>query len=153
MEPDSGKKSEIATVSFDISKTTWKIAGEFKGLEQAENILDGNENTAWTLRNEPPVDFVIDLDEITEIKGFSYLPDQGRWNPGIIFNYEFYVSKDGKNWGNPVSKGEFSNIKNSPVLQIKEFGSVSARYVKLRALSATEENGRIGIAEFGLITP
>ncbi|MBW6536560.1 MAG: alpha-L-fucosidase [Mariniphaga sp.] len=82
----------------------------------------------------------------------SYLPDQGRWNPGIIFNYEFFVSEDGNNWGAPVSSGEFSNIKNSPIWQEKRFEQVSGRFIKLRALSAAEENGRIGLAEFGIIT-
>jgi alpha-L-fucosidase len=62
------------------------------------------------------------------------------------------VSKDGKKWGSPVSKGEFSNIKNSPVWQKKDFAKVDGRYVKLRALSPAFENGRIGIAEFGVIT-
>jgi alpha-L-fucosidase len=86
------------------------------------------------------------------ISGFTYLPDQGRWNPGIIFNYEFYVSEDGNNWGVAVSEGEFANIKNSPIWQEKVFEPVSGRFIKLKALSAAEENGRIGLAEFGILT-
>jgi len=151
-EKESGLQSEISNAKFDIPKTNWKITGEFASIEIADNILDGSPNSSWTLRNTPPVDFIIDLGETIEIKGFTYLPDQGRWNKGIIFEYEFFVSSDGKNWGNVVSKGEFSNIKNSPVLQIKEFESVAGRIVKLRALSAAEENGRVGIAEFDIIS-
>lgn len=152
-DPRSGKTSEESIAFFDIPKTNWKITGEFAGLEITENIFDGETGTAWTLRNTPPVDFIIDLGESIEINGFTYLPDQGRWNPGIISNYEFYVSLDGRNWGSPVSEGEFGNIKNSPVLQTKYFKAVQARYVKLRALTPAWENGRVGIAEFGLITP
>ena len=147
-----GDKSPVSVENFDISKEKWKMAGEFELAENAEFIFDGNPQSAWTLSNKPPVDFVIDLGEILNLKGFTYLPDQGRWNPGIIFNFEFYVSSDGRNWGQPVTKGEFSNIKNSPVLQEKVFDTIKGRFIKFCALSPAEENGRIGIAEFGILT-
>ncbi len=152
IDPETMKTSPVAMVNFDISKEKWKMAGEFKSVEHAGFIFDGDPNTAWTLRNEPPVDFVIDLGEKVIISGFTYLPDQGRWNPGVIFNYEFFVSKSGKHWGKPVSKGEFSNIKNSPILQKKEFNPTKARFVKLRAISSALESGKVGIAEFGIIS-
>lgn len=148
----TGKKSPVTTTEFDVSKQNWKIMGDFEGLDQAELIFDGDSKTAWTLRNKPPVEFIFDLGGIFSLKGFNYLPDQGRWNPGIIFNYEFLVSIDGKDWGSPVSEGEFSNIKNSPVWQKKVFESKQARYVKFRALSGAEPGGRVGIAEFDIIT-
>lgn len=60
---------------------------------------------------------------------------------------------DGKNWGKPVSEGEFANIKNNPVLQKKEFEVVQGRYVKFKAISPVlKKNGRIGIAKFDIIT-
>jgi alpha-L-fucosidase len=49
-------------------------------------------------------------------------------------------------------QGEFSNIKNSPIWQEKRFEPVSGKFIKLRALSAAEENGRIGMAELGILT-
>jgi alpha-L-fucosidase len=104
------------------------------------------------LNNKPPVDFILDLSEKLNIAGFTYFPDQGRWSPGIINRYEFYISNDGINWGKPVSEGEFANIKNSPVLQKKEFKVINGRFIKFRAISPVEENGRIGIAEFDIIT-
>ena len=73
--------------------------------------------------------------EELDLAGFRYLPDQGRWSPGIINNYELYISKNGKNWGKPVSQGEFSNIRNSPVWQTKEFQATKGRYVKFRAIT------------------
>lgn len=147
-----GKSSPVADVQFDISKANWEMAGTFKTEKRAGVIFDGNPQTAWTLSNEKQADFVVDLGETFTISGFAYLPDQGRHNPGIIFNYEFYTSLDGKIWREPVSKGEFSNIKNSPVLQEKRFNPVTARYIKFRALAPAEENGRIGIAELDIIT-
>ncbi|NQU50921.1 MAG: alpha-L-fucosidase [Bacteroidetes bacterium] len=152
IDPGTMKTSPVSEVDFDISKEKWEMAGEFKDVERAELIFDGEPKSAWTLRNKSPLDFIIDLGETVDIKGFTYLPDQGRSNSGSIFNYEFFVSMNGKNWGIPVSKGEFSNIKNSPVWQKKEFRTAKARFVKLRAISPATENGRVGIAEFGIIT-
>jgi len=50
------------------------------------------------------------------------------------------------------SEGEFSNIKNNPLWQTKNFEAVPARYIKLRALKNTENNTRIGYAEIDVIT-
>jgi alpha-L-fucosidase len=151
---DSGTKtsSQVSTAQFDVSKLNWKLTGSFELIDQSHFIFDGNPESAWSLNNKPPIDFIIDLAETLNIAGFTYLPDQGRWNPGIINWFEFYVSSDGRNWGKPVSEGEFANIKNSPVLQKKEFNAVKGRFVKFRALSPVNENGRVGIAEFDIIT-
>ena len=146
-------ESLIATSDFDVSKNNWKVLEISESAEVSEFIFDGDPKTAWSLSAKTPVDFVIDLGEKMEINGFTYLPDQGRWNPGIIYKYEFFVSSDGKHWGSPVSYGEFSNIKNNPVLQEKKFKAVAGKYVKLRAINAAEEKGRVGIAEFGIVTP
>lgn len=152
IDPETEKQSPVTTEIFDFSKAKWKMAGDFEYEQQAAAIFDGDEQTAASVPGDKPVDFVIDLGEPLTITGFKYLPDQGRWNPGIIFNYEFFVSPDGKRWGSPVSGGEFSNILNSPVWQTKSFEPTTGRYVKIRALSPAQENGRVGIAEFSLIT-
>ncbi len=148
----SGDISPVSEKNFDVVKEKWKLIGNFQSAKEAGKIFDGNEHTAWNIDKKVPADIVIDLGEQLTLNGFTYLPDQGRWSPGIIFNYELYVSNDAKNWGNPVSQGEFSNIKNSPIMQEKHFEPVQARYIKLRALSPAEENGRVGVAEFGVLT-
>lgn len=152
IDPNSGKSSQVSKVQFDVSKEYWKLIGTFQSVEQARFIFDGNPETAWVLNNKSPVEIIIDLGESLSLTGFYYLPDQGRWNPGIVNRYEFNVSNDGINWGNPISSGEFANIKNSPILQRKEFDLVNGRFIKFRMLSPAEENGRLGIAEFGIIT-
>lgn len=152
VDPELKKASPVSVANFDVSKEKWKVVGDFKGADRTALIFDGEENTAWSVKKKLPVDFVIDLGEKLKIKGFTYLPDQGKWGPGIIFGYEFYVSNNGKRWGKPVSKGEFSNIKNSPLWQTKTFKTTKARYVKLRATSSALESGKVGIAEFGIIT-
>jgi alpha-L-fucosidase len=148
----TGKKSPVSITDFDVSKEKWKIVGEFADDEKAQLIFDGDPNTAWTLRSQPPFDFIFDLGETLALEGFKYLPDQGRYGAGIIFNYEMYVSDDIRKWGSPVSSGEFSNIKNSPVWQEKEIPEISGRYIKLKALSSASDNNLVGIAEFDIIT-
>ena len=79
------------------------------------------------------------------------MPDQSLWNPGIITNYKFYVSEDNVAW-KLVDQGEFSNIKNNPLWQIKYFSPVKTRYIKFSALKNTEGNNNIGYAEVDVIT-
>ncbi len=151
-DPVLKQQSPVTSIQFDIPKTKWKIIGKYPEQEEIDAIIDGDENTAWSIDGEEPLDFVIDLGESITCKGFKYLPDQDRWDPGIIFKSEFYISENGKNWGEHVYTGEFSNIQNSPVWQVIEFQASKGRFIKLRALSPAEENGRIGIAEFEILT-
>ncbi len=152
IDPGSGKSSSVSMAQFDVSKENWKLIGLFQSVEQTNFIFDGKPETAWVINNAAPADVIVDLGEALNITGFTYLPDQGRGNPGIINRYEFYVSSDGLNWGKPVSEGEFANIKNSPILQKKEFDLANGRFIKFRMLSPVNEKGRMGIAELGITT-
>jgi len=98
-----------------------------------------------------PVDLIIDLGSDQPVSGFKYFPDQGLWGPGIITQYEFYTSTDNVQW-NLIDHGEFANIKNNPVWQVKRFQSSHARYIKLRALKNTAGNNEVGYAEIDVIT-
>ncbi|MCY1722330.1 alpha-L-fucosidase [Prolixibacteraceae bacterium Z1-6] len=152
VDVEENKLSPVTLAEFDVPKTNWGMAGEYKNEERSDVIFDGDPQTAWSVSKQKPVDFIVDLGEILNLTGFKYLPDQGRWDPDIIINYELYVSQNGKSWGKPVSSGEFSNIKNSPVWQKKEFNTTTGRFIKFRALTSTSENDRVGIAEFDIIT-
>ena len=94
---------------------------------------------------------VIDLGNEYNISGFKYLPDQNKWSSGIITHYQFYVSADNIEW-KLVSEGEFSNLKNNPLMQIKTFAPAMARYIKLRALKNTFGDDVAGYAEVDVIT-
>lgn len=149
-DPGTDKSSPAAIERFDICRKDWKIVEAED--EKAYAVLDGNISTTWHQRKERmPVDIVIDFGSEQNLSGFKYHPDQGMWGPGIVTHYEFYVSADGKTW-KLIDQGEFSNIKNNPVWQIKMFDPVKARLVKLRALKNTEGNGNIGYAEIDVIT-
>jgi len=150
-DPASGNSSPVSHESFDISKKDWQIVGISD--EKAVAILDGYEFSVWHQRGEikMPIDLVVDLGATYQVSGFKYLPDQSRWSSGIISTYQFYVSDDNKKW-KLVDQGEFPNIKNNPVWQIKVFKPEMARYFKLRALKNTAENHVAGYAEIDLIT-
>jgi alpha-L-fucosidase len=98
-----------------------------------------------------PFDLVIDLGNTYKLSGFKYLPDQNKWSSGIISTYQFYVSDDNKKW-KLVSEGEFSNIRNNPVWQVKNVEAVNARYIKLKALRNIWGDEVAGFAEVDVIT-
>jgi alpha-L-fucosidase len=143
--------SDVAVESFNFSKQHWTTPGI--DHEKVNMIFDGDLNTSWHQENSKPypIDLVVKLNQTMKISGFKYYPDQTIWGPGMITHYEFFISSDGSHWKS-VSAGEFSNIKNNPVMQIKTFDPVNASFVKLRALGNTESNNNnIGYAEFDLI--
>jgi alpha-L-fucosidase len=95
---------------------------------------------------------VIDFGNEQNLCGFKYLPDQGRWPCAMITNYQFYVSNNKVDW-NLVTEGEFSNIRNNPLMQIKNFSPVKARYIKLKTIKNTDgNNDKSGYAEVDIIT-
>ncbi|MEO8404905.1 MAG: discoidin domain-containing protein, partial [Chitinophagaceae bacterium] len=146
----SGKSSLVSGEKFDIVHKDWKIIGIDN--TKVDDIIDGNPATAVSQPQDKkmPVDIVIDLGNEENLSGFRYLPDQNRVN-GIITNYQFYVSHDNEQW-KLADEGEFSNIKNNPLWQIKKFEPVKARYIKLRALKNTQDNNEVGYAELDVVT-
>lgn len=145
------KVSPECREQFDIPKSDWKIVGIDD--EKAYALLDGDPSTAWHQPKETkmPADLIIDLGKVESLTGFRYHPDQSIRGPGIITNYQLFVSTDNRDW-KLVNEGEFSNIKNNPLWQTKMFTAVTARYVKLRALKNTEDNDNVGYAEVDVIT-
>lgn len=145
------KASAECREQFDIPRNDWKIVGVDD--EKAYAVFDGDPSTAWHQPKETklPADLVIDLGKKENLIGFRYYPDQSMWGPGIITNYQLFVSTDNREW-KLVNEGEFPNIKNNPLWQTKLFTTVTARYVKLRALKNTEDNDNIGYAEIEVIT-
>lgn len=150
-DPAMDKSSPVSAEKFDISRKDWSVIGIDD--ENLSTIFDGNTSTVWHKRGDKvlPFDLVIDLGNNVNVSGFKYLPDQNKWSSGIITNYQFYVSQDNKRW-KLVSEGEFSNIKNNPVWQVRIFAPANGRYVKLKALKNAWGDEVAGYAEIDLIT-
>lgn len=149
----SQRYSEVLTKKLDISKKDWKILEVSSGnIQKAIALIDEDPISEFYTAQSGKKQFVtIDLAKEHTLKGFSYLPPQARWAYGTVSHYEFYISSDAKKW-NLVSQGEFSNVKNNPILQEIEFTPVKARYVKFVALEQTDTSNAAGFSEIGIIT-
>lgn len=126
----SEKYSPEAHERFDISHSSWKIINTDN--EAALRVIDGDKQSGWSVGKnvKSPMDLIIDLGETHVLKGFKYLPFPSN---GIITQYQFLVSEDNKHW-QVADEGEFSNIVNNPVEQVKTFKAVNSRYINLRAM-------------------
>jgi len=116
---------------------------------QGENAIDGDPSSIWHTEwyySDPahPHEIVIDLGYDRQVCGFSYLPRQNRCYNGGIAAYEFYVSTDDQNWGNPVATGVFPRTHDK---QEVAFDARYARYVRLVALSEVRGHAWTSAAE------
>ncbi|MFB0551877.1 MAG: discoidin domain-containing protein, partial [Phycisphaerae bacterium] len=141
------EKLTLKVVKVDSEET----AGEDgKGV----NAVDGNPDTIWHtqwLDASPahPHEIILQLDPPCKIKGLTYLPRQDVDDEGTIEGYEIYVSADGKNFGQPVKKGEFfpyGKDKKIVLFEPKQCG-----FVKLIALSEVNGQPWTSAAEIGVI--
>ena len=78
------------------------------------------------------------------------MPQQVGNNLDLISKYEFYTSVDNTKWIKQ-SEGEFSNIKNNPIEQIKLFSAVKARYIKFVAKAGIGKGNSVTICEINVI--
>jgi ABC-type oligopeptide transport system substrate-binding subunit len=152
--PDVASGAPAATTSR-ITLTVVKVDSEETVGEDGKgtNAVDGNPDTIWHTQwqdanPECPHEIIIKLTPPALIKGFTYLPRQDESDHGTIRDYEFYVSNDGTNFGQPVQKGSFENTKDKKTVT---FEAEQCQYIKLKAL--TEANGEAwtSAAEIGVI--
>ncbi|HXT10011.1 MAG TPA: discoidin domain-containing protein [Candidatus Angelobacter sp.] len=156
--PTNASASEAhASVSATnhIKLTVVKVDSEETAGENGRgtNAVDGDPDTFWHTQwqddsPEPPHEIIIQLSEPTMIKGFTYLPRQDDSENGTIKDYEFYISDDGKDFGEPVKKGEFESGKGKKTVT---FGPKKASFIKLRALSEINGEAWTSAAEIGII--
>lgn len=117
-------------------------SSEEVGEGDAKHLVDGDPNTIWhsmysvTVAKYP---HWVDLDagEEKAFKGFIYMPRKDS-NNGNIKEYSIQVSSDGKNWGEPVCKGQFANNRDEKKVLFDK--PVKGRYIRFTALSS--QNGQ-----------
>ena len=117
------------------------------------NAVDGDPNTFWHTQwqdatPELPHEIIIELAPPTVIKGFTCLPRQDDSENGTIKDYEFYVSNDSSNFGQPVAKGSFEGGKE---LKTVNFAPKQCRFIKLKALSEINDGAWASAAEIGVV--
>ncbi|GAA0555937.1 alpha-L-fucosidase [Chitinophaga japonensis] len=157
---DKGKTAgPTVTAELDIAPVKWKVLHADDNPEQAARAIDADPGTYWVAgagnSARYPHELQVDLGESLSLKGFTYTPHRGGHDSnGTFYRYACYVSRNGKDWGQPVAAGSFDNIRNNPVKQTVRFPQpVSARYIRLVALEpATDKDRSASIAELGVIT-
>ena len=75
---------------------------------------------------------VFDLGGSHQVRSFYYQPMQGDSRQGLVANYAIYAGND-KDHQQLVASGEFSNIRNNPVMQEVFFTPTSCRYLTFKA--------------------
>lgn len=118
----------------------------------AAKAIDGDPATFWDtqwIEGDPPYPhhIRIDLPKSMQITGFRYLPRQDMSN-GWFSDYEFYVSEDDTNWGEPVAKGKFAADATEKTVQFQQ--PHWGRYVRLVALTGVGGKPWAAIAELEL---
>jgi F5/8 type C domain len=158
--PTASSTSAMASTTPAPAAAQAKIALKFVSVDSEEtdgedgagaNAVDGDPNTYWHTQweNSPlPHEIVIELVPPSVIKGFTYLPRQDGNDHGIIKDYEFYVSDDGKDFGQPVVKGTFEANSDKKTVT---FAPVKCRFIKLKALSEINGEEWTSAAEIGVI--
>jgi hypothetical protein len=104
-----------------IPNQNWKLVSVDAADAKLPGTLafDGRPETHWHTPYQSdvvlqPHYIVIDLGKTYRLSGLSVLHRSDVWAPnGSIKDYEFYVGKDAKDFGVPVSKGQFA----APVLK------------------------------------
>jgi hypothetical protein len=151
------KTTEEPPAGSTLPQAEWKLvytdSEETVGEDGAAvNAFDGNATTIWHTQwsgaNPPhPHEIQIDLGQIYELSGFIYLPRSNSQN-GRILEYEFYVSTDGSNWGEPVATGKFSNTASE---QEALFSAKKGQFIRLKALSEVNGKPWTSVAELNVI--
>ncbi|MCA9468722.1 MAG: discoidin domain-containing protein, partial [Nitrospira sp.] len=95
----------------------------------------------------PPHELQINLGNTFEIEGFRLSPLSPYGAEGISF-FEFFVSKDGVNWGDPVASGEFANDAS---LKTLTFPRITGQFVRIIARGALHGHRFINLAELDVI--
>ncbi len=138
---------ETKDVSFDQNIASMETL-PFSVLNMAEtdskNLMDKKESTNCFVSGK---EIIIDLGKECTFSAFHYLPDQSEVGKGLIAKYELSVGTDANSINKVIKTGEFSNIKNNPVLQSVYFTPVNARYLKLKAIQMVKDGEDMGIAE------
>ena len=129
----------------DIATDNWQIVGS-----DDRTAIDGNRSTVWSA--EGLATLTVDMSKEEEIKGFCYAPTTQEDKSGTIYNYNFYISADGKEWTKCNCSGEMSNIKNNPIPYFVRFGkSYRARYFKFEPTREIDDKQITTIAEIGIL--
>jgi alpha-L-fucosidase len=103
----------------------------------------------FTAFAKDPDEMYFDLGKEQQVKAFYYLPQQSANPKGMVSNYELYAGTTTTDM-HLVASGEFSNIRNHPVMQEVYFTPTNARYLMLKATRMVKEGESIGFDKIAI---
>ena len=156
----NGTYGPIMSIYLGIAKDKWSVSADSSHARQwdEKKAVDGDPKTFWhtswaDLSPGHPHTFTVDMGQIEDIRGFSYLPRQDRPIPdGMIETGYIEVSLDGKNW-RKIKDFTFGNLVNSPDQRIVFFDAKhSVRYFRLISTSGAAGKPYAAIAELDILS-
>jgi beta-galactosidase len=120
---------------------------------RATNAFDGNPDSIWHTewsKQHPgfPHELVIDLGSRVETVGLRLLPRQTSPQNGRPKHFELYLSKDSKDWKQPVLT---DSLPNSANLYTKTFPATACHYMRLVFIDGQKPEPFLSLSEIGLI--
>ncbi len=152
---DESKPAPYGGAAGGLKLKVIKVDSEETAAEDGKgaNAVDGDTSTFWHTQWQDaspghPHEIILELSAPASIKGFTYLARQDEQANGTIKDYEFYLSNDGKDFGQPVKKGTLGEGKDKKTVT---FDAKPARFIKLKALSEINDQAWTSAAEIGVI--
>jgi galactose oxidase len=127
-----------------LPRTGWTATADSQAPGYApNNVLDGNATTIWHTAftgSYPPLphSITIDMHSNKTVTGLSYLPRQDSILNGTVGRYAISVSTNGSTWASAAS----ATWANDQSMKYAIFTAVTARYVRLTALSESGNRGQ-----------
>lgn len=163
LHPDaSGAALMAAIVHHAVSdpmrrKRNWKLVSadsEEAGEGTAVRAFDGRPDTYWHTAYSKsvakhPHELVIDLGEVHNVMGVSYLPRQSGVN-GRVRDFELLANTDPSSPGAPVAKGAFTGRTDEKIVWFAR--PVELRYLTFRALSEINQGPWTSVAELDVLS-
>lgn len=133
-----------------IARTGWELVFTDSNAfgKRGDFAYDDDEFTCWMSKLKPsiaplPHEIQIDMGKTESLIAFTYIPSADTSTDGTIKDFAFYVSDDKLNWGEPVTRGTWTDRIRHNV----EFPRKSGRYIRLVANSEINGNATTNIAE------
>ncbi len=145
----TGEWRETPTDGLFVDKSGWKVmesSGEAEGRGAGLNAIDGDKTTVWFSRqeegSEAPHFIRIDMGKKQKIRGLLITPNLQAGGRGLVRDYEFLVSADGKEW-TVASSGRWM-----PYYTEVDFEPQECRYIKL----VCKRSRFVSVAEIDVMT-
>jgi hypothetical protein len=115
----------------------------------AHQATDGDPNTFWSEAGQHPHELRIDFPQPVAMAGIVVLPRQNhREHEGDIREYAIAVSDDGEQW-RELARGQWPSSFDPKTVRFGQ--TVTARHLKLTALSGFGNDGTAAVAELAVL--